>query len=154
MNILHGCAWKFDFVGDLLAAIRGRVASVEAQVHVFGSHVLTVQRLEFWLLSEVVQKHWDISYLLLTPYFVFWIYLLFRWFSLSLFLRFGLELVAYFCLYFGIGFCNFFFVFVLGDGGGIEYAAFVCIFDDIRVFLSGDEFLEGHHGAVVEHDNN
>jgi hypothetical protein len=77
----------------------------------------------------------------------------FRFGSRFCFLFGGLRLIllAYLCFDFGIGTSHLLFLALVADLPRVKHTALVGIFDNIRVFLAGNELFKGHHGSIVEH---
>lgn len=88
---------------------------------------------------------WKIGHLLLAPDLVLGLNLGLG-FNCGLFWFLGLRLVLFtdLCLDFGIGPRHLLLLTFRANGSRVQHAAFVRIFDDIRIFLASDEILECH----------
>jgi hypothetical protein len=151
LYVLHGGTGQLYFVGDLLAAVGGGVAAVEAEVYVLCAYTLSVEGLELWLFAGVVFDYGDVSDFLFTPDLMFGVYLLGFWLLFRFLFGFRLELFPNFSLYFGIGFCNLFLLLVCSNCGRVEDTALVRVIYEIIILFSCDELFESHHRVIVHH---
>lgn len=151
LNILHRGAGQLDFICNLLAAVRRWTTTIQSEKHILCPYLLSVKRLENWKFTGIMFDDRDVCNLFLRPNLMFGVnFGLWKFLLLWLF-GFGLILLSYFGLYFGIGFRDIFLFLFCSNCSRIKHTAFIRILNNIRIVFSSYKIFECHDWSIIHH---